>query len=130
MKVSIQVDSARMERTLQVVGERAVQRIEDAVVDAVLAIQRDARQRCPVDTGRLRNSIGWAPAVDSRPAELAYQVGTNVEYGPHVEFGTMYTRPQPYLFPAFYAEMPRFEARLSAALAAAAADAAAAGGRR
>lgn len=124
MRVSITANSAMLERTLTLASERAVQRVEDAVVDSVLAIQRDARQRVHVITGRLRNSIGWAPALDVRPTEIAYQVGTNVDYGPHEEFGTSTRPPHPYLFPAFYAELPRFEARLSAALAMAAMDAA------
>lgn len=41
-----------------------------------------AKDDCPVDTGRLRNSI--AHLVDS--AELAAYIGTNVEYAPYVEY--------------------------------------------
>ena len=45
-----------------------------------------------VDTGRLRDSISHATDEDS-----AY-VGTNVEYAPYVEFGTMkYKTPRPFL---------------------------------
>ena len=45
-----------------------------------------------VDTGRLRDSISHATDDDS-----AY-VGTNVEYGPYVEFGTTrYKTPRPFL---------------------------------
>lgn len=43
-----------------------------------------AKQDCPVDTGRLRNSI--AHAVNE--AEKAAYIGTNVEYGPKIELGT------------------------------------------
>lgn len=43
-----------------------------------------AKQNCPVDTGRLRNSIGHK--VD-KEKQTAY-IGTNVEYAPFVEFGT------------------------------------------
>lgn len=42
-----------------------------------------AKDECPVDTGRLRNSI--SNEVDSD--EPAVYVGTNVEYAPYVEFG-------------------------------------------
>lgn len=41
-----------------------------------------AKDECPVDTGRLRNSI-TNQVVDS---EQAVYVGTNVEYAPYVEF--------------------------------------------
>ena len=39
-----------------------------------------AKDNCPVDTGRLRNSIAYA-VVDKE-----VQIGTNVEYAPAVEF--------------------------------------------
>lgn len=124
MKVEIRVDSARMERMLSEVPRSAMQRVEDAVVDSVLAIHGDARRRVPVDTGRLRNSIGWRPVDVGDSLSVAYEVGTNVEYAPHVEFGTSRMHAQPYLFPAFYAELPRFSRRLDVALTLAAADAA------
>ena len=53
-----------------------------------------AKHKCPVDTGRLRNSI--THVVD---AEAAY-VGTNVEYAPYVELGTSRMRARPFLKPA------------------------------
>ena len=120
MKLSVRTDSARVEVALGAVARRAVQRVEDAVMDAVLAIQNDARVRVPVDTGRLRNSIGWEMEAD----RLAARVGTNVDYAPHVEYGTSRMAAQPYLTPAFFAEVPRFEERLRRALDAAANDAA------
>lgn len=43
-----------------------------------------AKQKCPVDTGTLRNSISHS--VDEDNCE-GY-VGTNMEYAPYVEFGT------------------------------------------
>ena len=51
---------------------------------------------CPVDTGRLQNSITHVVA----PGEKAVYVGTNVEYAPYVELGTRRQDPQPYLKPA------------------------------
>ena len=46
-----------------------------------LAAEGHAKKETPVDTGRLRNSIGHA--TDD---EAAY-IGTNVEYAPYVELG-------------------------------------------
>lgn len=53
-----------------------------------------AKRLCPVDTGRLRNSISHTRDEDST------YIGTNVEYAPYIEFGTSRRKPQPYLKPA------------------------------
>jgi phage gpG-like protein len=42
-----------------------------------------AKADCPVDTGRLRNSISHKVAS----GEQAVYIGTNVEYAPYVEYG-------------------------------------------
>lgn len=55
-----------------------------------------AKRLCPVDTGRLRNSITHAV----QPGEDAVYIGTNVEYGPHVELGTSRAKARPFLRPA------------------------------
>ena len=55
-----------------------------------------AQDRCPVDTGNLRDSITNIPLLEI----LAVIVGTNVEYGPNVELGTRFMAAQPYLKPA------------------------------
>lgn len=55
-----------------------------------------AKKICPVDTGRLRNSI--THVVDN--GEQAVYIGTNVEYAPCVELGTHTQKAQPYLRPA------------------------------
>lgn len=79
---------------------------------AALDTQREARQLCPVDTGRLRASI--------RPRfykeGLAADVYTDVDYAPFVEFGTSRMGAQPFLFPAFEMVRPRYLAELAAAL--------------
>lgn len=58
-------------------------------------IRNDAVRAAPVDTGRLRQSIGVQKIGDGH-----YRVGTNVRYAPFVEFGTRRTRAQPFLRPA------------------------------
>lgn len=61
-----------------------------------LTAERYAANLCPVDTGRLRNSI--THAIDS--GEKAAYIGTNVEYAPYVELGTSRQKAQPFLTPA------------------------------
>lgn len=60
-----------------------------------LRLRNEAVRRCPVDTGRLRGSIGL-----QKVGEGHYRVGTNVVYAPFVEFGTRRTRAQPFMRPA------------------------------
>lgn len=50
-----------------------------------------AKENCPVDTGRLRNSISHA-----KDKENAY-IGTNVEYAPYVELGSRGKEPVHFL---------------------------------
>lgn len=61
-----------------------------------------AKRLCPVDTGRLRNSI--THTIDD---EAAY-IGTNVEYAVYVEMGTVNTPAQPYLKPAAEDHMEKY----------------------
>ncbi len=72
------------------------QRIAVALEEIGLTAEGYAKKACPVDTGRLRNSI--THAVSS--AESVVYVGTNVEYAAYVELGTSRQKAQPYLKPA------------------------------
>lgn len=63
-----------------------------------IRVQRGAKRNCPVDTGRLRSSIAEELGSDSQG--LVEVVGTDVDYAPHVEFGTSRMRAQPFLRPA------------------------------
>jgi len=71
--------------------------IMESVERIGLVAEGYAKAKCPVDTGRLRNSIthvlkgGISPAV---------YIGTNVEYGKYVEEGTSKHDAQPFLKPA------------------------------
>lgn len=85
---------------------------KEAVLDTALAVEGGAKRRVPVRTGRLRNSIGHELADD----KLSARVGTNVEYGPYVEFGTTRMHARPYLFPAAESERRGFAKRLKEAL--------------
>ena len=55
-----------------------------------------AKKLAPVDTGNLRNSI--THTVDD--GEPAAYIGTNVEYAPYQELGTIHMAAQPFLKPA------------------------------
>lgn len=61
---------------------------DEAILKALIDIGQDAegyaKQYAPVDTGNLRNSI----SNEVSESESAVYIGTNVEYGPYLEFGT------------------------------------------
>lgn len=73
-----------------------------------------AKDECPVDTGRLRNSI--ANKVDK--AEQAVYIGTNVEYAVYVEYGdyTHKTGKKHFLRDAAANHADHYESILKAAL--------------
>lgn len=57
-------------------------------------VEGQAKELAPVDSGNLRASI------TSRVSGEQAIVGTNVDYAPHVEYGTRFMRAQPYMRPA------------------------------
>lgn len=67
-----------------------------ALEEVGLVAEGYAKRACPVDTGRLRNSI--TNIVDEGTRHVV--IGTNVEYAPYVELGTRRQKPQPFLKPA------------------------------
>ena len=73
-----------------------------------------AKSDCPVDTGRLRNSIAHKVIDD----EDAVYIGTNVEYGVYVEFreATHKTGKAHFLRDAATTHSDHYEAILKAAL--------------
>lgn len=77
---------------------------------AALDILGEAIDRCPTDTHRLVNSLNYE--ADDRHAI----VGTNVEYAPYVEFGTVKMTAQPYLRPAFDATKLKIMAKFGKGL--------------
>lgn len=88
--VQVQEDNAKE------IAEAIATQTADALETVGLLAEGYAKKKCPVDTGRLRNSI--THTVDSTALEAF--IGTNVEYAPHVELGTRHQDAQPFLRPA------------------------------
>lgn len=82
--------------------EKVAQAINRALAQAVEEIgqraERHAKAKCPVDTGRLRNSI--THVFEMEGDEPAVYVGTNVEYAPYVENGTHSRYGRKFLYQA------------------------------
>ena len=80
------------DEVLKALGEQ----LEIALEAVGLKAEGYAKRLAPVDTGRLRNSISHVVDMD----EDKVYIGTNVEYAPYVEMGTVKTAAQPFLQPA------------------------------
>ena len=83
--------------------------IEKEVVTKQCAkIAAQAKQLTPVDTGRLKGSIGYKteieetanPAISGKTKRNVGFVGSAVDYAAYQEFGTRKMSAQPYLRPA------------------------------
>lgn len=77
--------------------DQAIEQLDLAIARALEAVgieaESDAANLCPVDTGRLRNSITHTIDADGKAAI----VGTNVEYALYVHEGTSRRKGQPFL---------------------------------
>lgn len=69
--------------------------IKSALEESGNMVENGAALRCPVDTGRLRNSINHKLVGDNK-----VEIGSDVEYAGYVELGTSRMRKRPYLRPA------------------------------
>lgn len=78
------------------VAEAIDKAVAAALEEMGLVCEGYAKLACPVDTGRLRSSITHM----TKPSDNAVYVGTNVEYGPCVELGTIHMAARPFLKPA------------------------------
>lgn len=80
----------------KVTGEQ----LKTAVHAGLLLVEGDAKILAPVDEGVLRQSI-TSESQATGPHAAEGRTGTNVEYGPYQEFGTIHMAPQPFLRPAW-----------------------------
>ena len=89
--------------------------LESQLEQALIAIGMTAEtyaKECPVDTGRLRNSI--THEVDM--GDKSVVIGTNVEYAAFVELGTSKMRARPYLRPAAESHSEEYKAIVESAM--------------
>lgn len=78
----------RLARKFERLSNPAVvqQTAKKGIMKGSLLVEGDAKDLCAVDTGRLRNSINSKTEIHGDTIEST--TGTNVEYGPYLEFGT------------------------------------------
>ena len=75
--------------------EEELKEIENNMRKAVKVVQNEAKILCPVDTGRLRNSI--VTGLEVQEDEIIGTIQTNVEYADIVHDGAGKRKPQPFL---------------------------------
>ena len=108
---------AEAERRLQQLGEDVIFAAKLALAEGVDIIIADAKSRCPVKTGKLRDSIN-AVDVDNG---MAYELTANatndngIAYGQFVEFSPKINKP--FLYPAIEANRDKVKEKIRQAIA-------------
>lgn len=93
------------------VASKLKQAIATALDVTGAKIETKAKQNCPVDTGRLRNSI-----THQMQGDTSVVIGSNVEYAKFVELGTSRRRATPYLKPAAETAQSDFASAIKSAM--------------
>ena len=103
---------------LDIEGIRAIRKkapfaLAGYIADAAQRVERGAKRRCPVDTGKLKASIGQIKE-DRFAVTVTYAVSDpDAYYGLFIELGTRHSAAQPFLGPAMEEERPIFQHNLA-----------------
>lgn len=108
------IGERELRRRLEQMLPRVKSEIEQALTDSALLVERDAKIKSPVDTGRLRSSLTHV-SEDSGSDNPSVKVGTNVEYAKFVEFGSSRQAAQPFLYPALIENEQKIKRKLAEA---------------
>lgn len=97
MNITVRVTGqSALLKAIKAVNAKVEANTEQAFDQASASTVVDMQARVPVRTRRLQKSI--RQLLKER---LKRVVGTDVSYGPHVEFGTYKMKAQSFAFPAF-----------------------------
>jgi HK97 gp10 family phage protein len=98
---------AKLVSDLTRIALQAPEKASEALLQTAADIVDLTKQLTPVDTGNLKRSYGATPL-----SKTTVRIGTDVEYAPFVEYGTVHQTAQPHLTPAFMQNEATFQARL------------------
>jgi len=107
-KASLQVVADHTDEVIEELGVAIGRALEAIGIEA----ESDAAKLCPVDTGRLRNSITHSILEDEQVAVI----GTNVEYAEYVHNGTSTHKAQPFLTDAVNQNADKYRRIFQAAM--------------
>ena len=106
--LDLEIISDNTEYIVDEIGTALVRALEAVGIQA----ESDAAKLCPVDTGRLRNSITHTIDEGGKWAI----VGTNVEYAQYVHNGTSTHKAQPFLTDAVNQNADKYRKIIEAGL--------------
>lgn len=89
--------------------------LKNALTAGALPIQNEAKILAPYETGTLRRSIHTEIVMHGADRIVA-EIGTDVDYAPHQEFGTRKMAAHPFLRPAFDTKLPEAKAEIVGAV--------------
>lgn len=114
-------DPDNAQETFEKMLSTADSRLLAVMTQAGWETEKEAKRYVPVDTTNLRDSI--ESRTQPQRNTILTEVGTNVEYAPHVEYGTRKMAAQPYLRPAVDEVSSKLERRIRMAVLEAAEEA-------
>ncbi|MEC5422125.1 HK97 gp10 family phage protein [Virgibacillus sp. C22-A2] len=115
MKIDFDFDDAGFSRMIEDYARKAPDEIKATVAESAEMITSQAKALAPVamvNGGTLKNSI----SVSYYNSAMSAEIGTPVTYAIFVEMGTRYQSAQPYLFPSYEMERPKYMKALEKAL--------------
>lgn len=94
-----QYSVSRTVEQLREIGEHVVAAAKASLLEGAELVVADAKSRCPVKTGKLRDSIKAVSTLDGAVYEISASAknSKNIAYGQFVEFGP---RGRPFLYPS------------------------------
>ena len=99
---------------LEMIADAIRQNLAAAVTAETEALKAEAKRRCPVKTGALRDSIRASVRIQGEQAEAF--VGSGLPYAGPVELGTLQALPAPFLAPALAARKPALTEQMKRAV--------------
>lgn len=110
--------AAAVARRLSDIAEAIPRSVTAALNTEAEALRAEAKRRCPVQTGALKQSIH--ADVTAKDTEASATVGSDLPYAAVVELGTVGRPPQAYLEPALRARKSTLTKHIQQAVAGAA----------
>ncbi len=105
MNINVTID-----HNLNLNANKLLDAIQDELKDSAYEIEKQGKANCPVDTGRLRNSI------KADVGNLEANIGTDVYYAPYVHDGTYRMAARPFLESAAETVLDDIEDRIADAI--------------
>lgn len=103
-RINVGIEGAdEVAKLLESMGEAASIILEQAAEAGGKVVLKDAKKRCPVDSGKLRASLHLEKGKTKKPEikqEVKISPGKTEYYGTFVELGTTRQAAQPFMRPA------------------------------